>query len=698
MDLQNEKLLTQFKLKLQELNQDTTFLDDSRFDFFQKFAMYRSVRLGLNLYGINDPNMDADEMDEIVTTQEMGLKSFREQLKIDPRDYNFAQIRELVDAAQTGLDVTPYLNPNFSADQMHIAKTFQQEGLPGIEQVHPEKSITELINFRNQTRQLMQEAKQIIQSEYGLNPKEFLPLDVIGIGSQLWKTKDGEKISKSLDQLLQYLGPDYINPKSGDSILSYLAQIGAVNSVIYLTLDIEPPANVDMLDANGNTPLLNAVKANNADMVCALINCGARIELRGKEGYTALEMAAGLNAPDPQLLKELIITADNNSIDYSNIYEIAKLSGNSEIITTIVEELEESRALEEHEQYLREQEEEIAFEGEQLWDELESQGLTNSAGGIQTNCFETLKESTMDAQNIAVNFSQILDNPIASNLEDIEKNILENPDIINAKLDNGITPLMISSYWNKPQEVAMLLKYGANANLSSESGDTALIEAARSNSFEISKMLIDHGANVNYTNHEGTSALAIAARTNNLELAQLLIEHGAIVNAPDITGNTPLHYVPLNSQEFAKYLIEHGADVLKQNQHGNYAEVLFQDNLQEYLSKQLDMPVYLELQGVSCNEYEQITESKPGLTLSQIVTLSREALDSSYFHLEQSKKALAEALIFENVDMDSFNKFEAESSNAMDILSSAEQIRESVSTSAVEQTEASENQHGFSHS
>lgn len=621
MDLQNEKLLTQFKFKLQELNQDTAFLDDARFDFFQKFAMYRSVRLGLNLYGINDPNIDADKMDDIVTAQEMDLKTFREKLKIDPRKYNFAQIRELVDAIQTGLDVTPYLNPMYTAEHMHIAKTFQQEGLPGIEQVHPDKSIVELINFRNQSRQLAhksnQNAKANLQAPSEANhayEKYFSELEAIANTKKIY--------------LLKYqleAGEVFIAVDSKDDIKQYLQQ--------------EHPSRFDSLKPE--------------------------------------EFWETFNSPDVDEMVRQSLYASQDFYDEGSINDyIFALSHYHEVEPPEVYD----KQLQKFSQ--------IVIDGNQTLSPTTEQGddLENSRYGKPHQ------------QDDNFNLAKILDEPVPKEKKLIENIISTCPEAINSRSNEGATPLIVSSYWNRPQEVALLLQYGANANLSSQNGDTALIEAARSNNVEISKMLIEHGADVNYTNHEGTSALSVAARTDNVELAQLLVEHGAIVNAQDITGNTPLHYVPLSSQKFAKYLIEHGADVLKQNQYGNYAEVLFEDNLQEYLSNHLDMPVYLELQGVSCNEYEQITESKPGLTLSQIVTLSREALDSSSFHLEQSKIALAEALIFENVDMDSFNKFEAESSNAMDTLSSVAPVRESVSTSAVEQTEASENQHSFSHS
>ena len=150
---QEARILEQFAATLASLNTDASFLQDENFTFDQKFVLYRSARHGHNLANINDPNIPPHEMEAILDEQLDMLKNLRRELNIDTKKYNFEHIRELHDAMINGLDISLYKSHEFSAEHMHIAKTFQQEGLPGIEQIHPDKSIEELTDLRQDIRQ-----------------------------------------------------------------------------------------------------------------------------------------------------------------------------------------------------------------------------------------------------------------------------------------------------------------------------------------------------------------------------------------------------------------------------------------------------------------------------------------------------------------------------------------------------------------
>ncbi len=159
--MDNTKIYQQWELTLAQRGVDSSFLEDPLYNFEQKFALYRSARLGHNLHGIANPDMPATEMEDIIDEQLEYLKYTRAELGIDTSKYTFEQIYELNEALTKGLDVTHYKSHEFSAEHMHIAKTFQEEGLPGIEQIHPDKSIPDLIQFRAQTRQILQKTNTI---------------------------------------------------------------------------------------------------------------------------------------------------------------------------------------------------------------------------------------------------------------------------------------------------------------------------------------------------------------------------------------------------------------------------------------------------------------------------------------------------------------------------------------------------------
>lgn len=157
--MDNSKIYDQWGLTLAQKGIDSSFLEDDLYSFDQKFALYRSARLGHRLYGIDNPDIPASEMEDIIDEQLDLIKKTRAELGIDPSKYNFDQMYELNEALVKDLDVTPYKSHEFSAEHMHIAKTFQLEGLPGIEQISHDKTVQELLDIRAQNRQILHDTK-----------------------------------------------------------------------------------------------------------------------------------------------------------------------------------------------------------------------------------------------------------------------------------------------------------------------------------------------------------------------------------------------------------------------------------------------------------------------------------------------------------------------------------------------------------
>lgn len=160
----DNKILEQFSANLNAKNIDDSFLENNAYDFNQKFALYRSARLGLNLEGVANPDIPSMEMEEIIDEQLDQIKNARRELQINVDDYNYNQIYELTSAIQKGYDVTQYMNPEFSAEHMYLAKTFQQEKLSGLEQIKSNMYISELIDFRQEMREEKQKIDKVLQT------------------------------------------------------------------------------------------------------------------------------------------------------------------------------------------------------------------------------------------------------------------------------------------------------------------------------------------------------------------------------------------------------------------------------------------------------------------------------------------------------------------------------------------------------
>ena len=150
----------------------------------------------------------------------------------------------------------------------------------------------------------------------------------------------------------------------------------------------------------------------------------------------------------------------------------------------------------------------------------------------------------------------------ASSNEHIEivKLLLEHGADVNAKNDDGYTPLYWASRKGHTEIVNLLLKYGADVNTKDDDGNTPLYYASRNGHAEIVKLLLEHGADVNVKNNYGSTPLYFASYNGHIEPVKLLLEHGADVNNKNNGGDSPLYCASYNGHtEIVKLLIEHGA-------------------------------------------------------------------------------------------------------------------------------------------
>lgn len=125
----------------------------------------------------------------------------------------------------------------------------------------------------------------------------------------------------------------------------------------------------------------------------------------------------------------------------------------------------------------------------------------------------------------------------------------------------------------KPDVIAILIQYGADASyISEEDHETALQIACESSEYgvETIKLLLEHGCPINTKNLDsGCSALHNAADNHlSSSVIEFLIKNGADIDAKDEDGNTPLMKLCSNmllELENARLLIKAGADISHKN-------------------------------------------------------------------------------------------------------------------------------------
>ncbi|XP_066525132.1 protein phosphatase 1 regulatory subunit 12A isoform X3 [Hoplias malabaricus] len=101
--------------------------------------------------------------------------------------------------------------------------------------------------------------------------------------------------------------------------------------------------------------------------------------------------------------------------------------------------------------------------------------------------------------------------------------------------------------------------------------------------------LLRQGADINHANVDGLTALHQACIDENAEMVQFLVESGSDVNRGDNEGWTPLHAAAsCGFIQIAKYLIEHGAQVGAVNSEGELPlDVATEDVMQRLLKGEI---------------------------------------------------------------------------------------------------------------
>jgi ankyrin repeat protein len=141
----------------------------------------------------------------------------------------------------------------------------------------------------------------------------------------------------------------------------------------------------------------------------------------------------------------------------------------------------------------------------------------------------------------------------------------------NAEDLDRFTPLHMATYFlyaafcNRKgsfEIIQTLLRYGADVNARTITGDTALHNSVRWNSLRTCKLLLEHGADVNARDGMGTTPLHQAARFARPSVACSLLQFNADIDACDDKGNTPLRFaIQRRSSGLVSVLLLHGAEV-----------------------------------------------------------------------------------------------------------------------------------------
>jgi len=150
----------------------------------------------------------------------------------------------------------------------------------------------------------------------------------------------------------------------------------------------------------------------------------------------------------------------------------------------------------------------------------------------------------------------------AENAELVELLLSKSADV-NARDEEGRTPLDNAVEWGKNPTVDLLLAHGADARSADIFGNTPLHRACYGGDALAAETLLSHGADVTVRNTDGWTPLHAA---EDADVAKVLLAAGADVNAKDRWGDTPLHKIRWKwksdgNDDLIKVLLAGGANV-----------------------------------------------------------------------------------------------------------------------------------------
>ncbi|XP_076354076.1 uncharacterized protein LOC143248940 isoform X2 [Tachypleus tridentatus] len=134
---------------------------------------------------------------------------------------------------------------------------------------------------------------------------------------------------------------------------------------------------------------------------------------------------------------------------------------------------------------------------------------------------------------------------VSKDLRCLEELLKHGKSDVNWQTHEGETALLLACKRRHGEDAAiavrMLLRYGANVNISDNEEETPLLAACRAGSTLVVKLLVDTGQpNVNVGDCSGWHPLHEAATTGNLDIVQILLASNSMLDVQDECRMTPV--------------------------------------------------------------------------------------------------------------------------------------------------------------
>ena len=383
-----------------------------------------------------------------------------------------------------------------------------------------------------------------------------------------WGTVDLYSSEKSALQGVQSFIDAGVNlnmrDKEENTILILVAQRGYAKAVKAL---IKAGANVNLQNKDGNSALIWAAYHGDLNLVKQLMKAHADKDLQTKYNETALEIAARKGFKD---VEEYLTHPEENSEE--NADEVVD-ENEIEPADDVVEETEEPEQEVQETPAEEPQQEQIDMpEAEMPEPEINEPEVAEPQKAVakqKKGLFGGIKQAFMKHWFFSwrkIDWNKSTPEKMLQKAKDLVRAGAD----VNARDEDGLTPLMYFAELGNKDAVKFLIAHGANVNAKEEDGETALMHAAYYGYTDVADLLIKNKADVNDINVYGETALIIAVENGYSGFVERLLKQDDIeLDVLDNSSSTALMAAAEKGYgKIAEMLIMNGADVNVKDEDG----------------------------------------------------------------------------------------------------------------------------------
>lgn len=171
----------------------------------------------------------------------------------------------------------------------------------------------------------------------------------------------------------------------------------------------------------------------------------------------------------------------------------------------------------------------------------------------------------------------------AAGFNDVVKMLIARGTSVDIRTKDNYTALHVAVQSGKANVVETLLGFGADVHVhGGKIGETAVHVAAAlpGDNTECAQMLLKSGAQPNVTQTDGQTPLHISCRTGNTQMIKLLLYEGGDPRLKSASGETPLHVAAQNCHcEAVRLILEHLTQITSKEEVREYVNSKTEEGL-----------------------------------------------------------------------------------------------------------------------